>query len=380
MPVNRYQGAGKLFTATTLCAFCFLCISLFSPLFSPFGWSMEEDAARIAAAEGRHDEVVKILTQAIESGQLPSSDLGAAHTNRGIAYSLLGSYEKAQQDLQRATTIDPDNEMALHQLGILAEVYERDLERAVHWYKLAATKGFPNSQVSLGQLYKDGRGIERNYTSAFYWFQQAATHEYTPAYAEMGRMYWYGRGVDLDAAEAVKLFQQAAAGGSDVAAYYIGVAYEYGRGIERSPEKAAASYEKAAVLGYSDGQNALGYLYRRGLGVTQNLEQAVKWYQLAAEQDHPKALNRLAWILANCPQARFCDGARALLLAKQSLAIESSLASLDTLAAAYARVGRFEEAIVTMNRIIAIAPKASANVAKYKKRLAGYQAGQPSQL
>lgn len=369
---HQYHQTAKLIVAITLLLCCVLC--------APYSWSGEADAAALAAADGRHDEVVKILTGVIDNGGLANSDLVVAYTNRGIAYSLLGSFARAKQDLLRATAIDHDYKVALHHLGVLTEVYDRDLEGAVYWYKLAASQDFPDSQASLGNMYRDGRGIERSYQSALYWFRRAAAHEHSPAFTALGRMYWYGVGVIIDPNEAVKWFKQALPGNSAKAAYYLGLASENGRGMAQNLEKALFYYRLAAMAGYSEAQNALGYLFRRGKGVRQSYGEAVKWYQLAAEQDNPKALSRLAWILANCPQARFCDGDKALSLAQRAVALESSPASLDTLAAAYARVGRFEEAIEIMNRVLAIVPNASARYTGYQKRLAGYRSGLPSQF
>ena len=71
------------------------------------------------------------------------------------------------------------------------------------------------------------------------------------------------------------------------------------------------------------------------------------------EPGNPKYLNDLAWIYATCPQAQLRNGAEAVRLAEQSCRItkRQDTAMLDTLAAAYAEAGKFDEAIKTTEEI-----------------------------
>ncbi len=89
--------------------------------------------------------------------------------------------------------------------------------------------------------------------------------------------------------------------------------------------------------------------------------------------------NNLAWLLATHEAVR--DGAKAVTLA-EGLCQKSeaqTAGNLDTLAAAYAETGRFDEAIETAQEAIRLA-KAEGDVQKsqrIQKRLALYQQGQP---
>lgn len=58
------------------------------------------------------------------------------------------------------------------------------------------------------------------------------------------------------------------------------------------------------------------------------------------------AFNLLAWLLATCPDPEVLDGARAIDLARRACALDEwkSAAFIDTLAAAYAETGDFDEA------------------------------------
>jgi protein O-mannosyl-transferase len=80
---------------------------------------------------------------------------------------------------------------------------------------------------------------------------------------------------------------------------------------------------------------------------------------LEMRRNQPEVLNGLAWLLATHPDARFRDGAEAIILAQQAVDAakqDASLAGiLDTLAAAYAEAGRFEDAVATAQRAVAAA-------------------------
>ena len=76
--------------------------------------------------------------------------------------------------------------------------------------------------------------------------------------------------------------------------------------------------------------------------------------------DFPKACNNLARIRATHTDAALRDGAQAVELAERccELTGHQVAAALDTLAAAYAEAGRFDEAIQTASRAIEVATAA----------------------
>lgn len=70
--------------------------------------------------------------------------------------------------------------------------------------------------------------------------------------------------------------------------------------------------------------------------------------------DDTEALNGLAWLLATSPDASDRDGPDAVRLAEQAVAQTQgqNASALDTLAAAYAEAGRFDEAIATIDKAL----------------------------
>jgi Flp pilus assembly protein TadD len=92
----------------------------------------------------------------------------------------------------------------------------------------------------------------------------------------------------------------------------------------------------------------------------------------------------LAWLLAACPVASLRNGAEAVEHARQvdQLCAGKDPLALDCLAAAYAEVGRFPEAITTARRTLALAIEKNnrALASEVRARIALYEAGKPFRL
>jgi tetratricopeptide (TPR) repeat protein len=92
--------------------------------------------------------------------------------------------------------------------------------------------------------------------------------------------------------------------------------------------------------------------------------------------DDPRTLNNLAWLWATCPKPEWRDGPKAVEHARKACELTESreVGSLDTLAAALAACGQFEEAVQWQRRAVELAPEAEK--ADYQTRLALFEAGQ----
>jgi tetratricopeptide (TPR) repeat protein len=99
--------------------------------------------------------------------------------------------------------------------------------------------------------------------------------------------------------------------------------------------------------------------------------------------EDPKAYNAAAWLMATCPDAKFRDGPKAIELAGKSCEITSWRlpSTIDTLAAAYAEDGKFDDAIKSENQAIEIWSSrwrhVDASIKAARDRLELYQAGKP---
>ncbi len=353
---------------------------LFITLFSSLCSASVFTAAQQAAAEGRYDQVISILTEAIDGDALPEEEVAIAYSNRGIAYSLLKRYGLAVKDLNTAIRLNPEHPLTLNHLGILAEHVELDFVSAANWYEKAAALGYPASQVNLGNLYRTGRGVDENADTAARYFLMAVQQNYDAAYVALGDMYLTGEGVARNEARGLELLREGVARGVVTGNYHLGVAAERGWGVTQDFRAAARFYRISALQGHAPSQGALGFLYRRGQGVDKDFVEAVKWYSLAAEQGDVVAANRLAWLLATCPIKEVCNGEVALEYAGLAVKAERSATNLDSLAAAYARVGEFDRALAVINEILRNNTLSDAARRKYTRRIERYRNGIPFQL
>ncbi len=99
---------------------------------------------------------------------------------------------------------------------------------------------------------------------------------------------------------------------------------------------------------------------------------------LKLDPDDVATCNMLSWVLATCPDARLRNGPRAIELARHGCGKTGwkDAHIMDTLAAAYAEVGQFEEACAYEERSIKLLPEGK-DKKRYQARLATYRSGQP---
>lgn len=95
--------------------------------------------------------------------------------------------------------------------------------------------------------------------------------------------------------------------------------------------------------------------------------------------NHFEACLNAAWLLAVCPDAGCRNGEKAVETAKKAVEMNPGPDTLDTLAAAYAEAGNFEDAVSTQKSMIASlnAESSAQKMSEYMKRLEAYQAGRP---
>jgi tetratricopeptide (TPR) repeat protein len=102
---------------------------------------------------------------------------------------------------------------------------------------------------------------------------------------------------------------------------------------------------------------------------------------LASEPGNASVLNKLAWMLATCPDASIRKGAEALKIAGQLVQADGGRAttSMTTLAAAYAEVRQFPQAVAAAQRAVALATSSGNRILalKCQAQLELYRAGQP---
>ena len=117
-------------------------------------------------------------------------------------------------------------------------------------------------------------------------------------------------------------------------------------------DKAISDYSKSIEL---NPWNAMTYS-NRGIAYDKKsqYDKAISDLNKAIELNpgYADAYNYKAWMLATCQNTIYRDGAKAVELAKKAVKLDPNNQNLNTLAAAYAEVGKFEDAMKTQKKVI----------------------------
>ena len=143
-----------------------------------------------------------------------------------------------------------------------------------------------------------------------------------------------------------------------------GAVAAFRRAIELDPGSCRAQFVFGETL----------YLQKRYAEAVQAYGEALK----AQAAFHP-ACNELAWILATCPDDKVRDGKRAIKLATRACEFTNWKVGnyLDTLAAAYAEAGQFDEAVRFQKKVLADPAFDAKLTPEAKRRLELYQRKKP---
>ena len=130
--------------------------------------------------------------------------------------------------------------------------------------------------------------------------------------------------------------------------------------------------------------NQAGFFYNRGLAYYDEVDygRAISDYDQAIrlKPDFAEAYNAKAWLLATARDASIRDGDETVRLAQEAVRLDEDEPNYrDTLAAAYAEAGRFNDAVAEQERAIWMLRLQGKHVqvADYRTRLELYMSGQP---
>lgn len=146
-----------------------------------------------------------------------------------------------------------------------------------------------------------------------------------------------------------KLLEQASDSGNSDAAWltFMHLMSDRKQYTDATLRRAASHLQRAASAAKPEAMSALGGFYFEGAGgLKRDCRQAADWHARAEEAGLATARNEQVWTWATCPIPDQRDPAKAMRLAAYMASKEKPAASeLDTVAAAYAAVGNFAEAI-----------------------------------
>ena len=308
---------------------------------------------------------IKMYDQAI--ARQPSADW---NNNRGILYLESRAFDKAIADFSEALRQKPDFLIAMENRSIanqqagrpdpaladLAEVIRRDPKNARHFVRRAQLHGM---KQEFDESFKDfDAAIALEPKNAEILVQRgdlfAERKQYEKAYA--------------DYAAAAKLAPRDA----DPLVHRSHVFVE-----EKKFPNALVDLDAALKL---DPKNVEIIIARGWVQLlTGNYDLAVADYDEAAkaEPNNPLVYNCRAWLMATCPDAKYRDGKKAEEYARKAVEMTDSKdpGFRDTLAAALAEQGRFDDAVKLQEAVVAEmtlepdATEAKAHLDLYKKKM-----------
>jgi tetratricopeptide (TPR) repeat protein len=268
-----------------------------------------------------------------------TKDNWLAHDNLGVAYLSVGRWDEAAEHFRAALGATEQRDgKAWHNLGLVA-MNQGDLDAAVRCYARAG-------ELEPGlALVPDNWGVALARQGHF--AEAVACHEKALALDPDSPRALNNLGVALAWAgrwdEALAAFGRAVQLDPGGAAYRANLAWA----LRRTGDEAAAAAEYAAVCHTDDA-----------------------W---------PEATRQAAWVWAVSPEARRRNPYEAVRLAEQACQAngEQGAEFPDTLAAAYAEAGRFEEAVAAAGRALCLAAGHPRRARAIEARRRLYEAGRP---
>jgi len=297
-----------------------------------------------------------------------------AHSSLGVALAAQGRLHEALAEYQEALEIDPGSVAAYYNLGV-ALAFQNRFDEAIPIYQkvLKSQPHFATAHFSLGSaLARRGRLDE---ALAHYQLALEASPDFALAHDGAGSVLaTQGR------------FDEALA--------------HFHRALELQPNFAMAHNNLAGVLAHQGRFDEALTQYQQALEIQPNLvlahdklgdllairgrfPEALVHYRTALEiqPGDPMVQRSLAWLRATCPLASLRNGAEALALAEQANRLYGGQRPdvLDTLAAAYAETGWFEEAQATARKALQLATQQDNRVLAngLRERIALYEARRP---
>jgi tetratricopeptide (TPR) repeat protein len=301
-----------------------------------------------------------------------------AHLNLGNALFDLGKVSDAIEQYEQALRIKRDYleaqinlGNALFELGKVSEAI-RQYEQAL---RIRPDYAKPHNNIGIA-LVSQGRVAEA--IAEF-----AAALRIEPDYAEVH----YNLGVALanqgSISEAIAQYRETLRLKPDWPPALSRLAWilatDRNASLRNGAEAVQLAERLCEITGYPEAHYNLGV----ALANQGRISEAIAQYRetLRLKPDWPPALSRLAWILATDRNASLRNGAEAVQSAERLCEITGHRQddALDALAAAYAEVGRFSDAIQVAQKAVELANAAGHRdlAGHIQERLKSYQAGSP---
>jgi protein O-mannosyl-transferase len=295
-----------------------------------------------------------------------------AHSNLGLALTELGRYDEAEQHLLEAVRIKPDFANVQYCLGKLYARMNRLEDAKVHCaLAIQSDPGMAEAHYDLGTLWQQ-QG-ERARAIACYTNALVVRPDYAEAHNNLANLL----AEDGKLPEAIEHYRQALNVAPDLGQthYNLGVKLaELKRNAEAIEHLRAA---KRLMPAMSDTYIQLA----KALGQDGRFAEAIATLQsgLSTNSPNPAIANEYAWLLVTCPVAELRNAPQAIQIGEELAKATGRQAPqpLDTLAAAYAEAGRYDEAVAAAREALAVAEAKNLTnlTTEIKARLLSYKNG-----
>lgn len=155
-------------------------------------------------------------------------------------------YEMSFQLFMKGDIDSADVQLKIGWMYHLGRGVDKNIQKAVEWYRKAAKQGNSFAQVNLGILHANGDGVEKDYGEAVKWYRKAVEKWNADGQNNLGWMYANGLGVTKDESKAVELYLMSANQGNVLAMENLASMYEGGKGVPRDTVE-AAKWRRAAT-------------------------------------------------------------------------------------------------------------------------------------
>lgn len=307
------------------------------------------DRGVVLASYGRTDDAIAEFNKALE---IAPKDL-LTHYQLAKAFEVAGDEEAAKVEMAKLTELDPEDPRALYRLGSFLGVQGR-ADEAIKYLNefLKLQPGDVNALNNLGLVYaKQNKAAE-------------AIEAYRQAIAVDADSHSVQRNLALalftqgNFEEAGKHFAEAIRIERDDALSHRG----YGIALGRAGRFAEARKEFSEAIQLNAMDHLSRYLRAGMYEAEGETAKALSDYREALDiaPEYLQAANGVAWILATAAEAELRDGKEAVRLGEFVCAATGygDPRLLDTLAAAYAEAGQFDDAVSTARSALQSAERA----------------------
>ena len=166
----------------------------------------------------------------------------------------------------------------------------RDEATALNWITYASERGNQFAQCYLGKLLLKGAdGIPQDTNAALRWLRASVDQGNVYAEYALAMAYLKGKIVPKDALKALELLRHASSQDNQFAQYQLGKMLLQGEEAPKDVTAAVHWLTVSAMHGNQYAQYALGKLYLLGKDVEKDKASAAKWFQMAADQGNEYA-------------------------------------------------------------------------------------------